>query len=238
MKKAIGIFLLLSNTIFCYGQNTAIVDSLYPPSNLTIPYHTEWAKNHYPKKIEEFKKEPLQYGDIVFLGNSITEKGKNWAERFKIANIKNRGIAGDVTEGVLKRLAEICYFKPRAVFILIGINDLFQGKSPEFVSDNILKIAETIHKNSKSTKIYIQTILPTKHDFLIEKISTVNTSVRKNKSSHFELIDLHDFFMDDNDFMKKEYTVDGVHLNEEGYKLWTDKIKKQVLSVSKRKKDI
>ncbi|SDI57044.1 hypothetical protein SAMN05192550_0232 [Flavobacterium glycines] len=53
MKKLIAQFLLFSSTIFCYGQNAAIADSIYPPSDLTISYHTEWAKEklnlHYLK---------------------------------------------------------------------------------------------------------------------------------------------------------------------------------------------
>ena len=58
---------------------------------------------------------------IIFIGNSITEGGKNWSEKFNIPNIRNRGISGDVTDGVLERLDEIIFFKPKAVFILIGI---------------------------------------------------------------------------------------------------------------------
>lgn len=234
MKKNISLILLLSY-FFSYGQK-ATLDSLYPPSDLMISYHTEFTKNNYPKKIKEFKKDPLNFGDIVFLGNSITQQGKNWAERFNVSTVKNRGIAGDVTEGVIKRLPEIYYFKPKAVFILIGINDLFARKSPEFIVENILKIVEGIHENSKSTKIYVQTVLPTKNDFLVEKISAVNAGLKKMKSSHFKIIDLHELFRDENDLMKKEYTTDGTHLNEEGYKVWVNKVKKQVVSISKKKK--
>ena len=66
----------------------------------------------------------MNFNEIVFIGNSITEGGKNWSEKFNIPNIRNRGIGGDVTDGVLERLGEIIFFKPKAVFILIGINDL------------------------------------------------------------------------------------------------------------------
>lgn len=235
MKKIIVLFLFLNGCFFCYGQNENLPDNLYPSSDLVIPYHSEWSKKHYPQRIKIFKQEPLQYGDIVFLGNSITEQGRNWAERFQITNVKNRGIAGDVTEGVLARLGEINHFKPKAVFILIGINDLFQGKSAEFVAENILKIAAAIHQNSKDTKVYVQTILPTKSISLISKIQITNKILKKNKARfHYKLIALHDLFSDKKDVMKKDLTVDGVHLNEKGYQLWVNKVKKQVMAANKK----
>lgn len=128
----------------------AKMTSLYPPPDVDIPYHTDWTKNHYPERITHFQHEPLTIGDIVFLGNSITEGGGDWGAKLGIPQVKNRGIAGDVTDGVLKRLDEITFFKPRAVFLLIGINDLFNWHnqkgipSAAYVGNNIIKIIETI----------------------------------------------------------------------------------------------
>ncbi len=44
----------------------SIVDTstLYPSPNVVIPYHSEWTKTHYSKRIAEFKANPLQFGDI------------------------------------------------------------------------------------------------------------------------------------------------------------------------------
>ena len=102
--------------------------------------------NFYHKRIDEFKNNPIGSGKIVFLGNSITEAGGDWNKRFVSANkIVNRGISGDITEGVLSRLDEIIHYKPIAVFILIGINDIFNADLPDrhkitplYVSDNII----------------------------------------------------------------------------------------------------
>ena len=60
---------------------------------------------------------------LFFKGNSLTEQAGDWSKRLNIATVKNRGIAGDITYGVLQRLNEIWYYKPTAVFILIGINE-------------------------------------------------------------------------------------------------------------------
>ena len=50
---------------------------------------------------------------------------RNYETAFDVNNIVNRGISGDYTEGVLGRLNEVIYYKPIAVFLLIGLNDFF-----------------------------------------------------------------------------------------------------------------
>jgi arabinogalactan endo-1,4-beta-galactosidase len=198
-------------------------DSLYPSPNEVIPYHSEWTKTHYIERIAEFKNNPLQLGDIVFIGNSITEQGGNWGQRFNNSKVKNRGITGDVVGGVLNRLAEIYYYKPRKVFLKIGINDLFQANlTPEYVANAISEIVAKIHLESPETKIYVQTILPTSNNTSLKnKIAATNAIIKNSvQTNYYQVIDLHSIFADTNDLMISTYSVDGIHLTESGYNLW------------------
>ena len=224
-------FLLLFFTVLSfYSHAQSLPDSVYPADTLSIAYHSTWTKTHYPERIKEFKKVPLQKNDIVFLGNSITEQGGDWSKRLGWQAVKNRGISGDVTEGVLKRLGELTYAKPKAVFLLIGINDIFNSATtPEYVADNILAIAKAIRKGSPQTTLYVQTILPTTTTSIKEKVQQTNALLRKKAGRKtYQLLDTHALFADEGDGMKKEYTKDGVHLNEEGYVLWADYLKNQL----------
>ena len=92
---------------------------LYPSSDLKIEGQGDWAKKRYFKRIDDFKKKPIGYNKIVLLGNSITKGGGDWNKRLNVTNIINRGISGDISEGVLERLDEIVHYKPIAVFLLI-----------------------------------------------------------------------------------------------------------------------
>ena len=208
------------------------LDQLYPPEDLVVQYHSEWTRNHYKERINEFKNNPLNYGDIIFIGNSITEGGKDWSAKFGIPNIKNRGISGDVTDGILKRLDEIIHFKPKSIFLLIGINDLFnlhyqkEIPSPKYVGNNILKIAEMLSRKIPNTTLYIQTILPTDKEFINENIIRVNKMINYyKKEGKYNIVDLHTQFTDENGFIKKELTDDGTHLNKAGYDLWAKQVK-------------
>ena len=200
---------------------------LYPSPNVVIPYHTEGTKTYYINKISEFKANPLEFGDIVFVGNSITDRGGNWGQRFNNPKVKNRGIAGDVTAGVINRLAEIYYYKPRKVFLKIGINDLSHSElTPENVASNIILIAAKIHLESPDTKIYVQTILPTalptaNNNRSKERIAATNAILKAiTPTTYLQIIDLHSVFADANDSIISAYTTDGLHLSEAGYLAW------------------
>lgn len=221
------LLLLLFIPFVSFSQDELELAKLYPLGKITIKYHTDWTKIHYQERLTNFKKNPLKFGEIIFIGNSITEGGKNWSEKFNLPNIRNRGIGGDVTDGVLERLEEIIYFKPKAIFLLIGINDLFnlhyqkQIPSAKYVGNNIFKITKQIKKKSPSTQIYVQTLLPTDKDFMKPNIDEVNNII-KNYSSldTYQVIDLNKVFSNRDGFLRKELTSDGTHLNELGYEIW------------------
>lgn len=236
MKYLTSLLFLIILSIYAFAQSSQSSAKLYPTGKITSRYHNNWTQKYYPKRIEAFKQDPLNDGEIVFIGNSITEGGKDWSSKFEIAHIRNRGIAGDVTDGVLKRLKEIIYFKPKAVFILIGINDLFALhhqednpalkydkiiQSPKYIGKNIIKMAKIFHQKSPATKVYVRTILPTRKIFLKNDILTVNTIIRQNESKgYYKVIDFYHQFADEQGELPVKFSKDGVHLNDLGYEKW------------------
>ena len=218
------------------------LEFLYPDSNLVINYQLDWQKTFYINRINEFKIDPIGNNKIVFLGNSITYGMRNYEKVFNVNNIVNRGISGDYTEGVLSRLDEIIYYKPIAVFLLIGLNDFFDDntlrpkRTPVNIGKNIISIAKTIKKGSPDSKIYIQTIMPINNkqyledkpyvEFLWpeyspsinEQVIELNNFIIRNED--FEIIDLHPSFLNSSGSMKRNLSRDGVHLNQNGYKTW------------------
>ena len=229
---------------------------MYPPKSIKIKFQQDWQYNLYHKRIIDFKKFPIGFKKIVFLGNSITEGAKSWNKRLNQKNLVNRGISGDITEGVLERLGEIYYYKPLAVFILIGINDLFDTNikdgemiNPKYVADNILNIAKSIKAESIHTSVYIQTILPVNID-KYEQVKSIDLKREKDLNAQINetntilktvelpmgihIIDTHKEFLDNNSNLNEIYSVDGVHLNEEGYKIWTTLLNDKVEGINKR----
>jgi lysophospholipase L1-like esterase len=211
-------------------EEVVIPDNLYPSSDLVISTHSDWTKTHYPQRIAEFKVNPLEFGDIVFIGNSITEQGENWAEKVDNPKAKNRGIAGDTTDGILARLNEITFYKPEKLFLLIGINDLFHNPDAvEKIHENILKIVDEINTKSSNTQIFVQTVLPTTTENLIPKIKALNAALENSSfEKPFTFINLHQRFVMLDGKMNMDFSTDGVHLNEKGYEIWSEIIKNSI----------
>ncbi len=163
MNHYLLVTFLLINTQVIIGQEKNIYEYL-PKNNEHLIYHDDWGKNNYNKLLSQFNSSPLNNRDIIFLGNSITAEGKDWSSRLDNSIIRNRGIGGDTTDGVIARLGEIIDSNPTAVFLLIGINDLYNNTiekpSVSYIANNIINIAKKIKSNSSNTKVYIQTLLP------------------------------------------------------------------------------
>lgn len=227
--------------LFTYGCDRTIsqskdsLEALYPAANTVIKYHNnDWSRNNYTVRIQSFKTEPLKFGEIVFIGNSLTEQGGDWSIKFGIRGVRNRGIAGDVTDGVLKRLDEIIYYKPKSVFLLIGVNDIFNLQSgggitsADYIAANILKIAKKIQQGSPSTRMYVQTILPSTADLRVNT-QIINDLIKRNgQEGVYTTVDLHAQFIDNQGLMRQDLTTDGLHLNDRGYKVWTSLIDSMV----------
>lgn len=249
-------FLLLKSCLyFCWCLNiscTNNLDKLYPKESKLIKDQVQWQFDLYFPRIKEFKQSPIGFDKIVFLGNSITEGGGDWNQRFKTKNIINRGISGDFTSGVLARLDELTYFQPKAIFLLIGLNDIFGINDDRISSDYVFKqinrIANEIYNKSPKTELYIQTLLPVdekkylkvkgffpSHDEpLPEKIIEINKKLLNNSQKNYTVINLYKHFINEDNGVKGFLFKDGVHLNENGYKLWTKILEKYIHQFEKR----
>ena len=84
-----------------------------------------------------------QEGDIVFIGNSITNM-MNWYEAFgSQQHIHGRGNSGGYTQEILDNLESMIAGNPSKVFLMIGTNDLGTNGdfyAPALVAQRIQKI--------------------------------------------------------------------------------------------------
>lgn len=202
----------------------------YPALDLKISNHSPFTRAHYPKRIEDFQKNPLKFGQVVMLGDSHTEQFDWNREITAGVTIANRGISGDTTDGVSKRLDEIIASHPSSVFILIGTNDLWTDASPRQIASKIENIAIQIHKGSPESLVYIQTVIPIRSEpSLNVKIDSINAELlSRQTNSGYRVIDLNPLLRDENGSLRSEFTRDGVHLTPKGYQVWVELISKNI----------
>lgn len=199
----------------------------------TVKIDSNYNNVYYQGRMELFENLPLPKKSIVFLGNSITERGM-WHELIPGKVIMNRGIGGDNTFGVRARLSPIVESQPQKIFLLIGINDIGRGLPIEVIISNYRKIVEQIKKGSPKTTLYIQSVLPMNDDILKAAylknkghlIVQLNQEIKKLASEYrLTYINLHEVFSTEEGKLKPELTMDGIHIRPAAYVLWVNYLK-------------
>lgn len=216
MKKIFLIFLLSQ---FGNHPQAQVKLPVFPDSLFSTYYHQRWTL---------FQSLPQTKGDIIFIGNSITD-GSEWSELFNDLQVKNRGISGDITAGIIKRIDEVIKRKPAKVFLMIGTNDLARGITADSVVKRILLLSDYFYQQTPSAKLLIQSILPVNsvfgkfndHTSKTEQIELVNKKLAKESAAHrYTFIDLYSAFCNKEGKLDTKYSNDGLHLLGEGYLLW------------------
>jgi len=201
-----------------------------------------FALDYHKSRLAAFKDEQILRDKIVFAGCSITEFGK-WNELLNDMGIINRGIAGDNSFGLLNRIDDIINLQPSKLFISIGINDIAKDIPAQVTIANILELVKKLKKDSPKTKILIHSILPTNasnrqnkyevttHYNKNDKVVELNKLLEQNSQENdFIFIDLYSSFKDKNGNLNLEFADnDGLHLNAQGYILWSDILKRNAL---------
>ena len=196
--------------------------------------------DYYNRKCEAFKLENANFahGQTVFIGDSVTDGCALDVFYPDLSTaVYNRGIGGDSTAGVLKRL-EFSLFdiKPSRIVLMIGINDINGMVSNSKILENYGKILSEIRTALPEAEVYCVSIMPVNKD--LESYTNINAEKTNSRvleinpeiealvvSCGYHFINLHADFCDADGFLKKELSPDGIHLNHDGYTVYSAIIK-------------
>lgn len=181
---------------------------------------------------------------VVFMGNSITE---GWLRTdpdfFTSHKYIDRGISGQTTPQMLIRFRQdVISLQPKVVVILAGTNDIAGNTGPstlEMIMDNIKSMAELAKANGIS--VILCSVLPV-YDYpwrpglnpagkIVSLNQMIKTYAEKNKMIY---LDYYSSMVDSRGGMKAEYTKDGVHPTEPGYKVMEPLVEKAIAKALKK----
>ncbi|MFD1712898.1 GDSL-type esterase/lipase family protein [Amnibacterium flavum] len=163
----------------------------------------------------------------VFLGDSLTAEG-SWSEWFPDADVVNLGVGGDTTELVLERLHEVIDLAPQTIVIMIGTNDLAWRRSVEQIVRGVESILWKLHQELPDSRIVVQSVLPRAGDYT-DRIKEVNIHLRQFAPTvKAEWLDLWPVFADESEELRSDLSDDKLHLNEQGYQLWVERLREHL----------
>lgn len=205
---------------------------------LTIKNKKSSFQSYYDSKVAAYRAENANFskGQIVFIGDSITDLyhlNDYYSDLDKATY--NRGIGGDTTSGVLKRLDVSLYdIEPSKVVLMIGINDINGYIAESEIVSNYTKILDGIKEHLPTTELYSMSILPVNSDLganydlkrATNTILSVNAKIKPIVEQHsYQYLDLFSQVQDGENHLKKDLSDDGIHLNHNGFVIWTDLVK-------------
>lgn len=175
-------------------------------------------------------------GQIVCAGSSLMELfpvEKFIQEAEMDVTLYNRGICGYVTEELLEHIDTcILDLQPARLFVNIGTNDLSNpGETIEQMIANYDRILSIVQEKFPQVELYMMAYYPINYEAASEelkpclrvrtneRISEANEAVKVlAQKHHARYIDLNAPLKDANGSLKAEYTTEGMHITEDGYR--------------------
>ena len=202
---------------------------------------TQTVQNQW-ERLERYRilNEEVKKGEILFTGSSLMEQFPidelRMTEEMD-AVIYNRGIGGFTTEDMLQCMEEMVFgTEPGKIFINIGTNDISR---PEYRLEKLMvnysRIIGMIQERLPRAEIYMMAYYPVNEVDKVpdnewgrgmfatrnnENIRAANEAVKglaEKMGCHY--IDVNQGLTDENGRLKKEYTIEGIHMYANGYRV-------------------
>ncbi len=217
MKAGLTLILILiaAEVVFTMSADTAL-------------YQKNPNYSHETDLYQIYKK---RQADIVFLGNSIT-KGVVWSELLGRDNVVGRGIPSDILDGMLSRVENVISLRPKIVFLMAGINDVYNWSPVDTIFSKYTKLVELLR--SKGIRVVVQSTLyagrnwPSSADRNkeVEKLNTLLQNYCKQNSIDYLDVNVG---LSAQKFLRDDLTYDGLHLKARAYQTWGREIEKLLI---------
>jgi len=199
-----------------------------------VPIH---AQNGFQSEVDKIVKRNDSLWDssketIVFTGSSSIRLWKDVQKRFPEQQILNSGFGGSQAADLLYHLENLVLrYKPKKVFIYEGDNDIFSKKKPKEVINTTQAIIQHIKKENSNTAIVLISTKPSiarwklrgrykRLNKRFEKLALANT--------YLSYVNVWDTMLSGRKVRGDIFIEDGLHMNDTGYELWYQKIKKHI----------
>ncbi|PTP94727.1 SGNH/GDSL hydrolase family protein [Vibrio splendidus] len=170
--------------------------------------------------------------DLVMFGDSITEWAP-WADIFRDVSMVNRGLAGDTTTGMLRRIDTTLNVKPKLVCFMAGINDLAQGYDVEHIYQNYIDMLKVWQENDIRILVQSTLYVGSKLQGLNPLVELLNTKISEYCSQQgIAFLDVNSV-LSPNQLLSNEYSCDDLHLNAKAYQVWAEVLQPAIAELLK-----
>lgn len=171
---------------------------------------------------------------IVFIGSSSIRRWHTLAEDMAPLEIIRRGFGGAHMSHVLHYFERVITpYQPKAVVVFVGGNDIGAGKSTKTLIADYEKFFSKLNTQLPDSDLWILGMKPSKRRWkLWQQMKEVNVALEKfaDGNSKVNFVDMGNALLNSKGLPDEVYTSDGLHLNNEGYQRWTQRLKPLLLN--------
>lgn len=210
----------------------------------------EYQKMEQQQKIDRYRilNEKIIKGQILFTGSSLMEQFPvnelMMTERIDRI-IYNRGIGGFTTADMLQNMdVQIFDSEPSKIFINIGTNDIAYHGAPfadvlAYMLKNYSDILSQIKTRLPLTQVYMMAYYPVNETDVVNEwnagafvnrnnknLPIANAAVKDlSRQFGYHYIDVNTGLTDERGMLRKEFTIDGIHMYANGYRIVLENMK-------------
>lgn len=172
------------------------------------------------------RENPPAKGGIVFIGSSSIRMWKTLAQDFPQHHVINRGFGGsEMADSAHFADRIVLPYEPRMIVVYSGGNDIHKGKTPEQVLAAFKDFVSKVRAKQPGTPIaYISIAGNPARWAQIDRVKAANAMIESYCQSepNLKFIDTHSAMLGPDGLPKPDiFLPDRLHMNAEGYKLWT-----------------
>ncbi len=219
-------------TVFIEDKLIARIDAFFEKQG-----EINMKPNRFEKQIRLFersdKKNPPHKGAIVFVGSSSITGWKTLKKDMAPLKVINRGFGGSLAADALYYVDRIVIpYQPKKIVFYEGDNDIAHGKSPQQFLKDCQDFVKKVHSALPETIIYFLSIKPSPaRAHLQNTMQEANALLEAYTVGHdyLEYIDISTAMHDEMGKLRQNiFQADGLHMNTQGYEIWTQIIKKRI----------
>ncbi len=194
----------------------------------------------YSKTLAAAQKEPPAPGSIICIGSSHMQLWKSVKEDLAPLTVVNYGIGGSrMTQAADLFIDNLAIpFKPRAVILYEGSNDINAGTKPETVLANFQRIHRKLHAALPQARLYVLGVVPSpgKRFEKIAELKKTNELLAKECATQpwMKFIDTTSPLLGADGKPKEELFKPGdIHMLPAGYVVWKSVIAPVIVPAEK-----
>src|SRR5687767_6724273 len=169
----------------------------------------------------------------LFVGSSSIRLWTNLAQAFPKHRVINRGFGGsEISDSVHFVDRIVIPYKPARIVMYAGGNDIHAGKTPETVLADFKEFVAKVHAALPRTRIAWISIAPNPARWSeVQQVREANRLVAAyaRRQRNVEYIDVFTHMLGRDGLPRPEiFSPDRLHMNERGYALWTQIVKRHL----------